>query len=87
MLILSKKEEKTQHLRASSSSLYKYTTFFGEIQIALTFRNNPRNVKMQRFAAARGPEVLYYEALQRIYYSKRSVCSFAFTATMSTTSP
>ena len=44
-LFLQKKEEKTQCLQALSSSLYKYTTFFAEIQIALTFRNSPRNVK------------------------------------------
>ena len=45
-----------------SSTQYKYTTFFAEIQIALTFRNTLRNVKMQRFAAATGGCVLYYEA-------------------------
>ena len=49
-------------MRVLSSSLYKYTTFLGEIQIALTFRNTPRNVKMQRFAAASLRHVLYYEA-------------------------
>ena len=49
-------------MRALSSSLYKDTTFFAEIQIALTFRNTPRNVKMQRFAADGVGQVLYYEA-------------------------
>ena len=34
-----KKEERTQHVRVLSSSLYKDTTFFGEIQIALTFEH------------------------------------------------
>ena len=58
-----KKEERTQCLRALSSSQYKYTTFSREIQIALTFRNNRRNVKMQRFAADGGWQVLYYEGL------------------------
>ena len=51
-------------MRALSSSLYKDTTFFREIQIALTFRNTPRNVKMQRFAADGVGQVLYYEAAQ-----------------------
>ena len=37
---LAKKEEKTLCLRAFSSSQYKYTTFFAEIQIPLTLRNN-----------------------------------------------
>ena len=49
-------------MRALSSSLSKYTTFFAEIQIALTFRNNLPNVKMQRFAADVVSQVLYYEA-------------------------
>ena len=31
------------------------------MQIALTFRNNPPNVKMQRFAADGRWRVLYYE--------------------------
>ena len=37
---------------------YKDNTFSREIQIALTFRNTPRNVKMQRFAAASLARVL-----------------------------
>ena len=45
-----------------SSTQYKYTTFFAEIQIALTFRNTHRIVKMQRFAADGVSPVLYYEA-------------------------
>ena len=49
-------------MRVLSSTLYKDTTFRREIQIALTFRNTPRNVKMQRFAADGGWLVLYYEA-------------------------
>ena len=48
-------------MRVLSSTLYKDTTFRREIQIALTFRNTPRNVKMQRFAADGGWLVLYYE--------------------------
>ena len=69
---LDKNEEKTLCLWALSSSLYKYTTFFREIQIALTFRNSPRNVKMQRFAAARVGHVLYYEDLVLVGYSRDS---------------
>ena len=61
-IVLAKKEERTHCLRALSSSLYKYTTFSREIQIALTSRNTPRNIKMQRFAADGGCHVLYYEA-------------------------
>ena len=57
-----KKEERAPCLRALSSSLYKYTTFSREKQIALTFRNNPRNVKMTRFAQASRSQVLYYDA-------------------------
>ena len=56
-------------LRALSSSLYKYTTFSREIQIELTFRNTLRNVKMQRFAAAVGGHVLYYEACSENWHS------------------
>ena len=48
-------------MRVLSSSLYKYTTFSAEIQIAFTFRNILRNVKMQRFAADGVCQVLYYE--------------------------
>ena len=48
-------------VRVLSSSQYKYTTFFAELQIPLTFRNTPRIVKMQRFAAASLKRVLYYE--------------------------
>ena len=44
-LFLQKKEERTQCLRALSSSLYKYTTFFAEIQTALTFRNTAQLLK------------------------------------------
>ena len=57
-----KKEEKPLCLWALSSSLYKYTTFFGKMQIALTFRNTPWTVKKTRFAQASGWRVLYYEA-------------------------
>ena len=39
--IWAKKEEKAFCLRALSSSLYKYTTFFGKKQIVLTFEYNP----------------------------------------------
>ena len=60
-MIFSKKEDRTQYLRALSSSQYKYTIFFAETQIPLTFRNTPANVKMQRFAAASLLRVLYYE--------------------------
>ena len=42
-------------------SYYKDNTFFREIQIALTLRNTPLTVKMQRFAAAKVWRVLYYE--------------------------
>ena len=48
-------------MRVLSSSQYKYTTFFAEIQISLTFRNTQATVKMQRFAADGGWRVLYYE--------------------------
>ena len=64
-IVLAKKEERTHCLRALSSSLYKYTTFSREIQIALTSRNTPRNVKMQRFAADGVRQVLYYEGMGR----------------------
>ena len=59
---LAQKKGERHVLRAFSSSQYKYTTFSAEIQIALTFRNTRWNVKMQRFAAARVRQVLYYEA-------------------------
>ena len=49
-------------MRAPSSSLYKDTTFFREIQIALTLRNILSTVNLQRFAAAGVWRVLYYEA-------------------------
>ena len=49
-------------VRVLSSSQYKYTTFFAEIQIPLTFRNTLTTVKMRRFAAASLWRVLYYEA-------------------------
>ena len=48
-------------MRVLSSLQYKYTTFFAEIQILLTFRNTWATVKMQRFAADGGRQVLYYE--------------------------
>ena len=48
-------------MQVLSSSQYKYTTFFAEIQIPLTFRNTLTTVKMQQFAAARIWRVLYYE--------------------------
>lgn len=38
---MGQKEEKAFCLRALSSSLYKYTTFFGKKQIVLTFEYNP----------------------------------------------
>ena len=57
-------------MRVLSSTLYKYTTFSCEIQIGLTFRNIPRNVKKQRFAADRVGHVLYYEA---VYSGVRNV--------------
>ena len=68
---MGKKEEKTLCLRAFSSSLYKDTTFFCEIQMTLTFRNNLSNVKMQRFAAARFCYVLYYEARSESWIRQR----------------
>ena len=60
-LIFNKKEDRTQQIQVLSSSQYKYTTFFAEIQIPLTFRNTPTKVKMRRFAAASLWRVLYYE--------------------------
>ena len=48
-------------MRVLSSSQYKYTTFFAEIQIPLTFRNTLVTVKMRRFAADGAWRVLYYE--------------------------
>ena len=48
-------------VRVLSSSQYKYTTFFAEIQIPLTFRNTLTTVKMRRFAADGVWRVLYYE--------------------------
>ena len=48
-------------MRVLSSSQYKYTTFFAEIQTPLTFRNTLATVKMRRFAADGGWRVLYYE--------------------------
>ena len=48
-------------MQVLSSSQYKYTTFFAEIQISLTFRNTQATVKMQRFAADGARRVLYYE--------------------------
>ena len=56
-----KKEDRTQQVRVLSSSQYKYTTFFAEIQIPLTFRNTLAIVKMRRFAADGAIRVLYYE--------------------------
>lgn len=38
---MGQKEEKAFCLQALSSSLYKYTTFFGNKQIVLTFEYNP----------------------------------------------
>ena len=49
-------------MQVLSSSQYKYTTFFAETQILLTFRNTLAKVKMRRFAAASLWRVLYYEA-------------------------
>ena len=48
-------------MRVLSSLQYKYTTFFAQIQILLTFRNTLAIVKMRRFAAACLWLVLYYE--------------------------
>ena len=48
-------------MRVLSSSQYKYTTFFAEIQIPLTFRNTQPTVNMRRFAADGARRVLYYE--------------------------
>ena len=48
-------------VRVLSSSQYKYTTFFAEIQIPLTFRNPLATVNMLRFAADGARRVLYYE--------------------------
>ena len=48
-------------MRVLSSSQYKNTTFFAQIQILLTFRNTLATVKMRRFAADRVWQVLYYE--------------------------
>ena len=48
-------------MQVLSSSQYKYTTFFAQIQIPLTFRNTLAKVKMQQFAADGGWRVLYYE--------------------------
>ena len=48
-------------MRVLSSSQYKYTTFFAEIQIPLTFRNTLAIVKMRQFAADGVGRVLYYE--------------------------
>ena len=48
-------------MRVLSSSQYKYTTFFAEIQIPLTFRNTLAIVKMRRFAADGARRMLYYE--------------------------
>ena len=56
-----KKEDRTQQVRVLSSSQYKYTTFFAEIQIPLTFRNTLAIVKTRRFAADGAIRVLYYE--------------------------
>ena len=50
-------------VRVLSSLQYKYTTFFAEIQIPLTFRNTLATVKMRRFAADGSWRVLYYEEL------------------------
>ena len=60
-LYFSKKEDRTQQVQVLSSLQYKYTTFFVEIQIPLTFRNTLTTVNMLRFAAEGDPDVLYYE--------------------------
>ena len=52
-------------VRVLSSSQYKYTTFFVEIQIPLTFRNTLATVNMQQFAADGVRRVLYYEEHRR----------------------
>ena len=59
--ISAQKEDRTREIWALSSSLYKYTTFSGEIQIPLTFRNTLSTVKMRRFAADGARRVLYFE--------------------------
>ena len=59
---LPKKRRETQCLGLSPLFWRKDTTFSTEIQIALTFRNNPPIVNLQRFAAASLRDVLYYEA-------------------------
>ena len=43
-------------------SSYKDNTFSAEIQIALTLRNTPSDIHLQRFAADELWRVLYYEA-------------------------
>ena len=81
--ILGQKEERTHHLRALSSSLYKFTTFFGEKQILLTYRNTPWTVKKTRFAPDGRSHVLSYEvpwlvaslASCRIWQGPRSLSS------------
>ena len=63
-------------MRAPSSSLYKDTTFFLEIQIALTFRNSLQNVKMQRFAADGVARMLYYEGAGYSPFAERGGAAF-----------
>ena len=67
--IWAKKEEKAFCLRALSSSLYKYTTFFGKKQIVLTFEYNPWNVKKTRFASARRGHALIERSMGGLVFS------------------
>ena len=60
-------------MRVLSSSQYKYTTFFVEIQISLTSRNIQATVKMRQFAAACIWRVLYYEEHMVDWYSQTSM--------------
>ena len=60
-------------MQALSSSQYKYTTFFVEIQISLTSRNIQATVKMRQFAAACIWRVLYYEEHMANWYSSTSM--------------
>ena len=66
-----KKEDRTLQIWVLSSSQYKYTTFFAQIQILLTFRNTLTTVKMRRFAAARVGAMLYYETGKNVSWQRR----------------
>ena len=57
-----KKRRKPAVYGLSPLRQYKDKPFSCKIQITLTLRNIPPNVKMQRFAAARGCLVLYLQA-------------------------